>query len=95
MSPPLNVYALSDAPPPVEVRGAQGEAVRALPDMTVSGDVPYASHFHPEGEFQGDSLSKFFPGGHATAAMLSGTWTLSITDERNDGTTPPSQSRKR
>jgi len=31
VSPPLNVYALSDAPPPVEVRGAQGEAVRALP----------------------------------------------------------------
>ena len=30
MSPPLNVYALSDAPPAAEVRGALGEAVRAL-----------------------------------------------------------------
>jgi len=30
VSPPLNVYALSDAPPAAEVRGALGEAVRAL-----------------------------------------------------------------
>ena len=30
MSPPLNVYALSDAPPPADVRGALGEPVRAV-----------------------------------------------------------------
>ena len=31
MSPPLNVYALSDAPPEAEVRGALGEPVRVVP----------------------------------------------------------------
>jgi hypothetical protein len=45
VSPPLNVYALSDAPPAVEVRGALGEAVRAVPAgslLALAGEVDHA-----------------------------------------------------
>jgi hypothetical protein len=45
VSPPLNVYALSDAPPAVAVRGALGEAVRALPAgslFALAGEVDQA-----------------------------------------------------
>jgi len=45
VSPPLNLYALSDAPPAAEVRGALGEAVRALsagPLFALAGEVDQA-----------------------------------------------------
>jgi hypothetical protein len=47
--------------------------------------APYASLERPEGAFFGDTLSRFFPGGSASAASLEGTWILRITDFRNDG----------
>jgi Gas vesicle synthesis protein GvpL/GvpF len=51
VSPPLNVYALSDAPPAAEVRGALGEAVRALPAgslFALAGEVDHPPDLTPD-----------------------------------------------
>jgi hypothetical protein len=84
----------------VEVRpvGAifDDQAPRTIDDQNTT--APYAQlnalpdrSSAPNSSDPGTHLSDFFTNGKATANDLKGAWTLSITDFRNDGMTPPIQ----
>jgi Gas vesicle synthesis protein GvpL/GvpF len=67
----LNVYAISDAAPPVELRGAAGEPVRAIPSaglFVLAGDVDAAPVLSADSLRAHDAAVRRLA--HACAALL-------------------------
>jgi Gas vesicle synthesis protein GvpL/GvpF len=81
VSPPLNVYALTDAAPAEEVRGALGEAVRALRSgrlFVLAGEIDEAPELAPDALRAHDGAVRRLA---ATCAALLPVRFGSVTDE--------------